>query len=166
MATIAGVSPVPQTFTVGSRSLFVTLTAWVFIVPGALAVVAALLLRASDASDAAAAGVLDAVLTLSLVLLASAVGLWLRLEGARRTFLILLAGVLLAQWAGLWLQQEALQALAQQAVGRVPPPLAAWVAGFVSVRPLSAVLPGLLATVAFVVVLRRLNSPAVRQEFA
>ena len=40
----------PQTFNVGSRSLFVTVTAWVFIVLAAMASVSALLQNAAMAS--------------------------------------------------------------------------------------------------------------------
>ena len=40
----------PQTFNVGSRSLFVTLTAWVFFALGAMASISALLQNATLAS--------------------------------------------------------------------------------------------------------------------
>ena len=172
-----GVSPVPQTFTVGSRSLFVTGIAWLFIVLGALVTGWAVLQRAAvegllvswQASGVAARAwplALDLVLALSLVLLASAVGLLLRLEGARRTFIVLLGLVLAAHLVGLWLQQEVLQSLAQQALGGLPQPVVERVGGFVTATRALSVALGLVAALALAGTVRRLCSPQVRQEFA
>jgi hypothetical protein len=179
----------PQTFNVGSRSLFVTITAWVFIALSALASVSALLQNAALASFApgfAVVGnvqplplltgllmgylpwVVGAGLVMSLATLAAAVGLLMRLEWARRTFIILLALAIVANLAGLWLQQEVLQSLVTATVGTAPlPPQAAGVfGGFVTATRVGAVLVSLGACALLVAIIRRLMSPMVRQEFA
>ena len=106
-----------QTFNVGARSLFVTATAWLFILLGGLASLSALLQRASVSSfmpAVAASGgrtplplltglllgylpyVVGAGLLFSLATLASAVGLLMRLEWARRVFIGLLSVAIVA----------------------------------------------------------------------
>ena len=92
----------PTTITVGARSIFVTATAWVFMLLGALASVSALLQNAMLVSGGFDAGgqqvsglfgmliahlpwVVNAGLVMSLATLASAIGLLLRLEWARRS---------------------------------------------------------------------------------
>ena len=121
-----------QTFNVGSKSLFVTVTAWVFIVLAALASVSALLQNAAMASFLPGLTVVGNVQPLplltgllmgylpwvvgagfvvSLATLACAIGLLLRLEWARRFFIALLVLTIAANVAGLWLQQEVLQSL-------------------------------------------------------
>jgi hypothetical protein len=98
----------PQTFNVGSRSLFVTAVAWVFIVLGALASLSALVQNATVASMAPGTPVLagsqplpwltgllmgylpwvvGAGLAVSLATLVCAIGLLLRVEWARRIFI-------------------------------------------------------------------------------
>ncbi|MEN9420466.1 MAG: hypothetical protein RI988_4087, partial [Pseudomonadota bacterium] len=100
----------PQTFNVGARSLFVTVTAWVFIVLAAMASVSALLQNAAVASFLPGLTVVGNVqplplltglllgylpwvvgagLVMSLATLACAVGLLIRLEWARRIFIAL-----------------------------------------------------------------------------
>lgn len=179
----------PQTFNVGSRSLFVTLTAWTFIVLAALASASALLQNATIASLAPGLAVVGNVqplplltglllgylpwvvstgLLLSLATLACAVGLLLRLEWARCAFIGLLLLAIVANLAGLWLQQEVLQSLVSHTLQRAPlPPHAADLfGGFVTAARVGAVLLSLAACALLGWIIRRLMSPAVRQEFA
>jgi hypothetical protein len=179
----------PQTFNVGSRSLFVTVTAWVFIVLAALTSVSALLQKAEIASVLPGLTVVGNVqplplltgllmgylpwvvgagLAVSVATLACAVGLLLRLEWARRIFIALLVLAIVANVAGLWLQQEVLQSLVSSTLQRSPlPPLVADVfGGFVTAARVMAVLVTVGACLLLVWIIRRLMSPAVRQEFA
>lgn len=179
----------PQTFNVGSKSLFVTLTAWAFIVLAALASASALLQNAAIASFAPGLAVVGNVqplplltglllgylpwvvgagLLISLATLACAVGLLLRLEWARRVFIALLVLAIAANIAGMWLQQEVLQSLVSSTLQRAPlPPHAADVfGGFVTAARVGAVLLTLAACGLLAWIIRRLMSPAVRQEFA
>jgi hypothetical protein len=179
----------PQTFNVGSRSLFVTVTAWVFIVLAAMASLSALLQNAAVASFLPGLTVVGNVqplplltgllmgylpwvvgagLAVSLATLACAIGLLLRLEWARRFFIALLVLAIVANAAGLWLQQEMLQSLVSSTLQRSPlPPQAADVfGGFVTATRVGAVLVTLAACGLLVWIIRRLMSPAVRQEFA
>jgi hypothetical protein len=179
----------PQTFNVGSKSLFVTVTAWVFIVLAALASVSALLQNAAMASFLPGLTVVGNVqplplltgllmgylpwvvgagLAVSLATLACAIGLLVRLEWARRIFIALLVLAIAANVAGLWLQQEVLQSLVSNTLARSPlPPLVAEVfGGFVTAARVMAVLVTVGACLLMVWIIRRLMSPAVRQEFA
>jgi len=179
----------PQTFNVGSKSLFVTVTAWVFIVLAALASSSALVQNAAVASFLPGLTVVGNVqplplltglllgylpwvvgagLVVSLATLACAVGLLIRLEWARRVFIVLLVLAIVANVAGLWLQQEMLQSLVSNTLSRSPlPPLAADVfGGFVTAARVMAVALTLGACLLLVWIIRRLMSPSVRQEFA
>ncbi|MEO8123604.1 MAG: hypothetical protein ABI633_06105, partial [Burkholderiales bacterium] len=98
----------PQTFNVGARSLFVTTTAWMAIVLSALASASAVVQNALVASVAPLASggtnlpslplltnllldylpwVVGTGLLMSLLMLASAIGLLLRQDWARRAFI-------------------------------------------------------------------------------
>jgi hypothetical protein len=179
----------PQTYNVGSRSLFVTITAWVFIVLAALASASALVQNAAVASFMPGLTVVGNVqplplltglllgylpwvvgagLVMSLATLAGAVGLLVRLEWARLFFIVLLVLAIVANVAGLWLQQEMLQSLVSSTLSHSPlPPLAADVfGGFVTAARVMAVLVTLAACLLLVWIIRRLMSPSVRQEFA
>lgn len=179
----------PQTFNVGSRSLFVTVTAWVFILLAALTSLSALLQKAEIASVLPGLTVVGNVqplplltgllmgylpwvvgtgLAVSLATLACAVGLLLRLEWARRIFIALLVLAIAANVAGLWLQQEMLQSLVSSTLQSSPlPPLVADVfGGVVTAARVMAVVLTLGACLLLVWVIRRLMSPSVRQEFA
>lgn len=179
----------PQTFNVGSKSLFVTVTAWAFIVLAALASASALVQNAAVASFLPGLTIVGNVqplplltglllgylpwvvgtgLLMSLATLACAVGLLLRLEWARRVFIALLVLAIAANVAGLWLQQEMLQSLVTSTLSRSPlPPLAADVfGGFVTAARVMAVLVTVGACMLLVWIIRRLMSPSVRQEFA
>jgi hypothetical protein len=189
LAPQPGDQAMPQTFNVGSRSLFVTVTAWVFIVLAALASLSALLQKAEIASFMPGLTVVGNVqplplltgllmgylpwvvgagLAVSLATLACAVGLLLRLEWARRSFIALLVLAIVANVAGLWLQQEMLQSLVSNTLQGSPlPPLAADVfGGFVTAARVMAVLVTVGACLLLVWIIRRLMSPSVRQEFA
>lgn len=175
----------PQTFTVGARSFFVTATAWLFIVLGGLASVSALLQQASFASGLPAVNlqglplltglllgylpyVMGASLVLSLATVASAVGLLLRLEWARRVFIGLLVAAIAMNLGGLWLQQEVMHALVSQTLGTspLPPAVAGVFGGFVVTARVLAVALTLVACLGLGWIIRRLMSPMVRQEFA
>lgn len=179
----------PITYNVGARSIFVTVTAWVFIVLGVLASVSALVQNAAVASllpqaaGAAAAARLPALtgwlvgylpwivgsgFVVSLALLASAVGLLLRLDWARRVFIGLLAFAIVANLLGLWLQHEVVQSLVAQTLhgATLPAQAKSVFGGFVTAAQVMAVIVsfGLCGLLAWVI--GRLRSAAVRQEFA
>lgn len=179
----------PQTYNVGSRSLFVTATAWVFILLGALASASALVQNASVAAlmpglqMGAERGALPLLtglligylpwvvgtgLVVSLATLASAIGLLLRLDWARRTLIGLLAFAIVANLLGLWLQQEVVQSLVNNTLRTVSLPAQALgvFGGFVTAARVMAVLVTLFACAMLGWVIRRLMSNSVRQEFA
>lgn len=177
----------PQTINVGSRSLFVTVTAWVFIVLASVASVFALVQNAAVASFMAQwqsgraalpfftgwllgylPWLVGAGFGFAVSLLACAAGLLLRIEWARRVFIALLLVTIAANLAGLWLQHEVVQAIVAATVsGHGLPPAAAGVFGsfatFTQVLGVSLTLAG-CALLGWIV--RRLMSEAVRQEFA
>lgn len=177
----------PQTFNVGSRSLFVTVTAWVFIAVAVLASVSALVQnaevlsvlpqwRAGGAALPLATSlligylpwVMGACVVLSVALLASAIGLLLRLEWARIAVIGLLAVLIVANLAGLWLQHEVVQALVHATLGRsgLSPQAAGVFGGFATATQTMAVLVTLAACLLLGWIIRRLMSAAVKQEFA
>ena len=177
----------PQTFNVGSRSLFVTFTAWMFIGVAVLASLSALVQSAEIASvlpqwriDGAGAPrvtgwllaylpwVAGAAVAVSFALLACAVGLLMRFEWARRTAIGLLGLVIALNLAGLWLQHELVQALFQQALQRtaLPPQAADVFGGFATAAQLLAVAITVGACALLGWAMQRLRSEAVRQEFA
>ena len=179
----------PQTFNVGARSLFVTATAWVFIFLAALASVSALLQNAAVASlmpGFATAGdvhplplltglligylpwVVGTGLVMSLATLASAVGLLLRLDWARRAFIGLLAVAIVANLLGLWLQQEVVQSVVNNTLSHsaIPAQVLGVFGGFVTAARVMAVLMTLAACAVLAWIIRGLMSETVRQEFA
>ena len=179
----------PQTYNVGARSLFVTATAWVFIILAALASVSALVQNAAVASlmpglqlasernplplfTGLLIGYLPWVvgtgLVMSLATLASAIGLLLRLDWARRTFIGLLVIAIVANLLGLWLQQEVVQSLVNNTLRSVAIPQQAMgvFGGFVTAARVMAVLMTLVGCLLLGWIIRRLMSAGVRQEFA
>ena len=179
----------PQTYNVGARSLFVTATAWVFIVLAALASVSALVQNAAVASlmpglhlatERQALPLLTGLLigylpwvvgtglVMSLATLASAIGLLLRLDWARRTFIGLLIVAIVANLMGLWLQQEVLQSVVNNTLSHaaIPPQALGVFGGFVTAARVMAVLMTLFGCVMLGWIIRRLMSAGVRQEFA
>ena len=168
----------PQTFNVGARSLFVTATAWLFILLGALASVLALVQGASVTSLLQSvqwpwlAKVLPWAMhggvALSASLLACAIGLLLRVERARRLFIGLMVLAFAVNLVGLGLQQALFQALVDTTLthASLPPQAADVVGGFVTATRTLAVAMTLGVCGALLWVIRRLMSPAVRQEFA
>lgn len=182
-------SGLPQTFRVGAPSVFVTGTAWVFIVLAVLFSVVAVLRsaeaasllpglqlagdvplspRAAQALRTTLPWVLGIGLLLSLATLASAVGLLLRLDWARRGFIAVLGVAVLAQLAGGVLQYQLVHEWVVQAVVLAWLPTAAWQAlggpGVVAAG-VALVLAGLVSAACAGVMLA-LRAPAVRQEFA
>jgi len=177
----------PQTFNVGARSLFVTVTAWIAILLSALVSVSAVVQNALVASvvPLPAAANLPALpllthlllgylpwvvgtgLLMSLAMLASAIGLLLRLDWARRVFIGVLLVVIGANLLGLWLQHEVVQSVVSSTLSGAPlPPQAAGVfGGFVTAARVMAVVVTLGACAVFWWVIHRLRSPSVRQEF-
>ena len=179
----------PQTYTVGARSLFVTFTAWVFIVLAALTSASALVQNAAVASlmpglllateraplpllTGLLVGYLPWVVGLGLVMslatLASAIGMLMRLDWARRTFIGLLVIAIFANLLGLWLQQEVLQSVVSNTLSSVAIPQKALgvFGGFVTAARVMAVLMTLVGCSLLVWIIRRLMSATVRQEFA
>jgi len=179
----------PQTFNVGARSLFVTMTAWVFIVLAIIASASALVQNAMVASLLPAwqlsgmhqplpllTGLLIAYLpwfvgaglVVSLATLASAIGLLLRLDWARRVFIGLLVLAIVANLLGLWFQHEVVQSVVDTTLSRAPLPQQALgvFGGFVTAARVMAVTMTLAACGLLVWIIRRLMSTAVRQEFA
>lgn len=172
----------PQTLNVGSRSVFVTTVAWVFIALAIAAVVSAVvrnaaadsLLVALPASGVARwvtvylPWVMGAGVTLSLATLAAAIGLLLRLDWARRVFIGMLVVAIAANLAGLWLQHEVVQSVVSRTLSRaaLSAPVLDVFGGFVT----ASRVMGALMTVATCLVLgwiiQRLMSSTVRQEFA
>lgn len=179
----------PQTFNVGSRSMFVTTVAWVFIILAALATTSAAVQNATVASMAPGAGVLGAAqslpgftgllvaylpwvvgsgLVVSLATLVCAIGLLLRLEWARQMFVVLLGLAIAANLAGLWVQHEVMQSVMSATLGTaaLPPGAAHVLGGFALATRTLAVAVSLIACGLLAWTMRRLMSPAVRQEFA
>ncbi len=112
--------------------------------------------------------VLAAAVVLSLGLAASAVGLLLRLDWARRSFMALAGLAIAAHLLGLWLQHELVQVLVQGTLGQVVLPQLA-VGLFGSAATAAQVMAGVvtLAGIALLAwVIGRLRSERVRQEFA
>ncbi len=178
----------PQTFNVGSRSRFVTVTAWAFMLLALLATLSAVVQNAMIAGLAPGWSVpstqslplltgflvghlpwfMGAGLVVSVALLAAAIGLLLRLEWARRVFIVLLALAIAANLAGLWLQQEVMLSLVDATLSRavLPPQVAQVFGGFVTAARALAVAMTLVACVLLGWIIRRLMSSSVRQEFA
>ncbi|MES3013964.1 MAG: hypothetical protein V4750_09595 [Pseudomonadota bacterium] len=177
----------PQTYNVGARSLFVTATAWVFIVLAVLTSISALVQNAAVASlmpgmqvaterlpllTGLLIGYLPWVVgigvVMSLATLASAIGLLMRLDWARRSFIALLVVAIFANLLGLWLQQEVVQSVVSSTLSSVAIPQQALgvFGGFVTAARVMAVLMTLVGCALLGWIIRRLMSATVRQEFA
>jgi hypothetical protein len=179
----------PQTYNVGARSLFVTATAWVFIVLAVLTSASALIQNAAVASlmpgllvatERNALPLLTGLLigylpwvvgtglVMSLATLASAIGLLMRLDWARRTFIALLVVAIVANLVGIWLQQEVVQSVVSNTLSGVAIPQKALgvFGGFVTAARVMATSMTLLACFLLLWIIRRLMSATVRQEFA
>lgn len=179
----------PQTYNVGSRSLFVTATAWVFIVLAGMSSVFALVQNA--AVTAMLPGlqplgkgqslplltgwlvsylpwVVGTSLVVSFATLASAIGLLLRLNWARRVFIGMLVFAIVANLAGMWLQHEVVQSVVSATLSSTPIPAQAMgvFGGFVTAARVMAIIMTLCACAVLGWIIRRLMSPGVRQEFA
>jgi hypothetical protein len=179
----------PQTFNVGSRSLFVSVTAWVFIVLGVAATALSVIQGASIASllpgfdlnldvkplqglvqvlAAHLPWVAGVALALSIGTLVTAIGLLLRLEWARRAFIVMVALAIVANLAGVWLQQELLQSLIDHTLSRAPLPreAAGVFGGFATAARAAAVTLSVATCLLLAWIIARLSTQAVRQEFA
>lgn len=179
----------PQTLNVGARSFFVTATAWAFIVLAAFACASALVQNAAVASllpglqpahGAAPLPLLTGLLlgylpwvvgtglVMSFATLASAIGLLLRLDWARRAFIGLLAIAIVANLLGLWLQQEVVQSVVASTlrVAPIPSQVLGVFGGFVTAARVMAVLMTLGACAILAWIIGGLMSSRVRQEFA
>lgn len=178
-----------QTFNVGARSRFVTVTAWVFIVLGPVASASALVRHAGLASlpeqialsgatstQPLFAGWLLACLpwavaaggVMSVAMLAAAIGLLLRLEWARRGFIALLGVAIAANLLGLWLQQAVMLSLVDATLREVvlPPQVAGVFGAFVLAARSMAVLVTLGGSALLGWIAWRLTQAPIRQEFA
>jgi hypothetical protein len=177
----------PQTYNVGARSVFVTGTAWVFIVLAVLTSLSALVQNAAASSlmpgvqlatdrmpllTGLLIGYLPWVVgtgfVMSLATLASAIGLLMRLDWARRSFIGLLVVAICANLLGLWLQQEVVQSVVANTLSSVAIPQQALgvFGGFVTAARVMAVLMTLVGCALLGWIIRRLMSATVRQEFA
>ena len=177
----------PQTYNVGARSVFVTGTAWVFIVLAVLTSLSALVQNAAASSlmpgvqlatdrmpllTGLLIGYLPWVVgtgfVMSLATLASAIGLLMRLDWARRSFIGLLVVAICANLLGLWLQQEVVQSVVANTLSSVAIPQQALgvFGGFVTAARVMAVLMTLVGCAVLGWIIRRLMSATVRQEFA
>ena len=176
----------PQTYNVGSRSRFVNFIAWMFILLAAFACEWAVIQNATQSSWSALAGdqanlpwltglllrhvvwVYSAAIALSLAMIVCAFGLLRRIEWARRVFIGLLVVAIGVDLAGLWLQQEFMHLLVDSALRQatLTQPAADLFGGVVTMARVLAGFLTLVASVALVGIIRRLMSPAVRQEFA
>lgn len=176
----------PTTLSVGSRSLFVTSVAWLFILLGMATSLSALVQNAMLASllpsllpAPARSGLIGllmaylpwvtgAGLVLSLATLASAIGLLLRLDWARRVFIGLIAFAIVANLLGLYLQQEMIQSVASTTLSSaaLPPHALGVFGGFVTAARVMAVVVTLGACGLLAWIIRRLMSAGVRREFA
>lgn len=183
----------PQTFTVGSRSLFVNAVAWLALLAALLLVGSAALGFVPAPSSVAhgsgqalaaapqglAAGLAGlwhdllpwaqaAALVLAAITVAAAIGLLRRHEGARRVFVVLLGVAVVLNLASLGLQQALVLWLVQATLAHavLPQAVAPVFDGLVvATRSMSAVVTlGLCAVLA--VVAWRLGQPMIRQEFA
>ena len=112
--------------------------------------------------------VVGAGLVMSLATTASAIGLLLRLDWARRAFIGMLVVAIVANLLGLWLQQEVVQSLVANTLSSVPVParLLGVFGGFVTAARVMAVLMTLATCGALALIIRSLMTPTVRQEFA
>ena len=177
----------PQTYNVGARSLFVTAIAWVFIVLAVLTSMSALVQNAAVASlmpgvqiatermpllTGLLIGYLPWVvgtgLVMSLATLASAIGLLMRLDWARRSFIGLLVVAIFANLLGLWLQQEVVQSVVSSTLSSaaIPQQAMGLFGGFVTAARVMAMLMTLVGCAVLGGIIGRLMSPSVRQEFA
>jgi hypothetical protein len=184
-----GVVVMPNTINVGARSMFVTVTAWLFIVLGLLASALALIQNAHVASlmpglhgvqesqplpfmsgllMAYLPGVLVAGLAMSLLTFVSAIGLLLRLDWARRAFIGVLVVAIMVNIAGLWLQHEVVQSVVTSTLTRttLPAQVLDVFGSFVTAARVMAVMVTLGACMVLAWIIRLLMSPVVRQEFA
>ena len=179
----------PHTINVGARSLFVTVTAWVFIALALMAAASALVQNATTASllpGLAMAGgaqplplitglligylpwVVGAGLLMSVATLASAVGLLMRLDWARRVFIGMLVVAIVANLLGLWLQQEVVQSVVASTLTRatISPAVLGVFGGFVTAARVMALLMTLGTCTILAWIIRSLMTATVRQEFA
>jgi hypothetical protein len=176
----------PQTYNVGSRSRFVNFVAWIFILLGAIACEWAVIQNASQSSWATLAGdqsslpwltgllmrhatwVFTTAVALSLATMVCAFGLLRRIEWARRVFIGLLMVAIVVDLSGLWLQQEFMHLVVDSALRQttLSQSAADVFGGVVTAARVLAGLITLVASLALVGIIRRLMSPAVRQDFA
>ncbi len=173
----------PQTYNVGSRSRFVTFVAWLFILFGAFACEWAVIQNATNSSwigrltgEKGLTGLLlhylpwvfSSAIALSLAIVACAFGLLRRVEWARRVFIALLMVAIGVDLASLWLQQEFVHLMVDPALRglSMSQQAAELFGGMVTAARLLAAAITLVASVALVAIIRRLMSPAIRQEFA
>lgn len=179
----------PQTFTVGSRSLFVTVTAWVLILLALLASASAVVQNAAVASLAlpqAVAGeamahpllarwllaylpwVVGAGLVLSVGTVGSALGLLLRREWARRVCIGLVLVAIAVNLGGLWLQQAFMLSVVDATLqaAALTPKVADVFGGFVVAARSMAALVTLSGCALMAWVAWQLHQPMIRQEFA
>jgi hypothetical protein len=146
---------------VGAPSVFVTGTAWLFILLSGLICGAALVVGLRSGS----LGWLAGGLVLSVTTLACALGLLLRHDWGRRSLIGLLGLALVANLGAAWLEHGMRLG---EAIARavLPLRLVALLGGPEGAGRGVVLLLAVLAGLLLVWVMRRLMAPAVRQEFA
>jgi hypothetical protein len=104
----------------------------------------------------------------SLATLASAIGLLLRLDWARRAFIGMLALAIVANLLGLWFQHEVVQSVVDATLSSSPLPQKALgvFGGFVTAARAMGAAMTLAACALLGWIIHRLMSAPVRQEFA
>lgn len=172
-----------QTYNVGAPSRFVTCIAWLFMLlamgAAAWAVVQSASVAALPPAPPRGGGLVGLLLAylpwlagsglvVSVATLVSAVGLLMRREWARRSFIGLLVLALVVNLAGLWLQQAYMLAVVDATLQRslLPPQVAGVFGGFVTAARALALALTLAGSAMLGWIAWRLTLPAIRQEFA
>jgi hypothetical protein len=104
----------------------------------------------------------------SVAMLASAVGLLLRLDWSRRVFIGVLWVAIAASLGGLWLQHEVVQSVVANTLTQasLPPQVLAVFSSFVAAARVMAMLMTLGACLVMAWIIRSLRLPGIRREFA
>ena len=162
----------PQTYNVGSRSRFVNFIAWMFILLAAFACEWAVIQNASQSSWAVLSGDQSSLPWLTGLLMRHATWVFTTAVALSLATMVCAVGLLIVaivvNLSGLWLQQEFMHLLVDSALRQatLTQSAADVFGGVVTAARVLAGFITLVASVALVGIIRRLMSPAVRQEFA
>jgi hypothetical protein len=173
----------PQTFNVGGRSVFVTTLAWIAMGLALLTVASTLVRHAAAGSVLAVlpaprglskliadylTWITAAGLMLGVATLVSAVGLLFRLNWARCAFIGLLGIAILVNLGALWLQHELVQNAVSTTLGAaaLPAPALHALDGLAATSRFMGALMTITTSGFLLVIILRLMSPVIRQEFS